>query len=89
MASDRLAEQVFRKVDGQRRRQYYVYGGAIFTAMAIAIGSYFVSERNDPLSQMASSPSSISQEGEHLMIALNHPIMEIPATEQPKENSQR
>jgi len=52
MAGDRLAEQVFRKVDGQRRRQYYVYGGAILTAMAIAVGSYFVSGRNDPLSQM-------------------------------------
>lgn len=89
MANDRLAEQVFRKVDGQRRRQYYVYGGAIFTAMAIAVGSYFVSERNDPLSQMASSPSIISQEGDHLMIALNHPIMEIPTTEEPKENGQR
>jgi ferric-dicitrate binding protein FerR (iron transport regulator) len=89
MAGDRLAEQVFRKVDGQRRRQYCVYGGAIFTAMAIAVGSYFVSGRNDPLSQIASSPSSISQERDHLMIALNHPIMEIPATEQPKENGQR
>ena len=89
MAGDRLAEQVFRKVDSQRRRQYYVYGGAIFTAMAIAVGSYFVSGRNDPLSQMASSPSSISQEGDYLMIALNHPIMEIPAAEQPKENGQR
>ena len=89
MDSDRLAEQVFRKVDGQRRRQYYVYGGAMLTAMAIAIGSHFISGRNDPLSQMASSPSSISQEGDHLMIALNHPIIEIPAAEQPKGNGQR
>lgn len=89
MASDQLAEQVLRKVDGQRRRQYYVYGGAIFTAMVIAVGSYFVSGRNDPLSRMAISPGNISQEGDHLMIALNHPIIEIPATEQPKENGQR
>ncbi|MFM6058606.1 MAG: Fis family transcriptional regulator, partial [Microcystis aeruginosa] len=36
-----------------------------------------------------SSPSSISQEGDHLMIALNHPIIEIPTTEEPKENGQR
>ena len=63
--------------------------GTQSTSMAIAVGSYFVSGRNDPLSQMASSPSSISQEGDYLMIALNHPIIEIPAAEQPKENGQR
>lgn len=89
IASDRLAEQVFRKVAGQRRRQCYVCGGAILTAMAITVGSYFVSGRNDPFSQMASSPSSISPEGDHLMIALNHPIIEIPPVGQSKENSQR
>jgi hypothetical protein len=89
IASEQLAEQVFRKVDGQRRQKYYVYGGAILTAMAIAVGSYFISERNDPMSQMAISPGNVSQEGEHLMIALNHPIMEIPETEQSKENSQQ
>jgi anti-sigma factor RsiW len=82
IASDQLAEQVFRKVDGQRRQKFYLYGGAILTAMAIAVGSYFISGRNDPMSQMATSPTNVSQEGEHLMIALNHPIVEIPETEQ-------
>jgi hypothetical protein len=88
IASEQLAEQVFRKVDGQRRQKVYVYGGAILTAMAIAVGSYFISERNDPMSQMATSPTNISQEGEHLMIALNHPIVEIPETEQGTDKSQ-
>jgi hypothetical protein len=38
---------------------------------------------------MATSPTNISQEGEHLMIALNHPIVEIPETEQGTDKSQQ
>jgi anti-sigma factor RsiW len=73
-----LEEQVFQKVERQRRRKLYLYGGAVLTAMAIAAGSYWIGGRNQPMSQMATNSINVSQEGEHLMIALNHPIVEIP-----------
>jgi anti-sigma factor RsiW len=82
VAADQLAAQVFQEVDRHRRHKFYVYGGAFLTAMAVVIGSYVISGRNDPMSQMANSTINVTQESEHLMIALNHPIVEIPETEQ-------
>jgi hypothetical protein len=86
LPAHQLAEQVFQKVDRQRRQKFYVYGGAVLTAMAIASGSYWIGGRNEPMSQMATNNINISQESQPLMIALNHPIVEIPEVE---DNSRR
>jgi anti-sigma factor RsiW len=78
--ADRLAEKVFQKVDRQRKRRFFLYGGALVATMAIALISHGFG-RQDSVPQMASHPSGVSPEGDSLMIALNHPILDMPSAE--------
>jgi anti-sigma factor RsiW len=83
LPADILAERVFQKVGHlSRGRRRLFYGGAILAATALAIFSAGLFGRDTPTSRMARHPSDITRENEPLMIALNHPIVEIPAPEE-------
>jgi anti-sigma factor RsiW len=79
--AERLAEKVFQKLDRQRKRRFFLYGGAVVATMAIALISHGFG-RQDSVPQMANHPSGVSPEGDSLMIALNHPILDLPSAEE-------
>jgi anti-sigma factor RsiW len=84
--TDHLVERVFQHVDRQRNRRLFLYGGAVLTAMAIAIVSHGLWGRDNSMSQMAKGSINLTRESDSLMIALNSPIIEIPET---KESSRQ
>lgn len=77
-SADRLAERVFQKVDRGRRRRAFLFGGAVFAAMSLAVVSHGLFGRE---ARFADRPSEVTRESDSLMIALNQPIVEIPNTE--------
>jgi anti-sigma factor RsiW len=75
-----LSEQVFQRVDRQRRGKRLVFiGGAAIVAVVVgAINLLF--GYDSPVRQVAEGPQApIGIDSEQLTIALNHPIVEIPA----------
>ncbi|MEG3437574.1 zf-HC2 domain-containing protein [Pannus brasiliensis CCIBt3594] len=72
-SADRLAERVFQKVDRGRKRRAFLFGGAIFAAMAVAVVSHGLFGRE---------VQHANRESDSLMIALNQPIVEIPIAEE-------
>jgi anti-sigma factor RsiW len=77
-----LADRVFQKVDRRRNRRIFLYGGAAIAAMAIALLSHGLFGRQNPMSQMANHPIDVTRESDSLMIALNHPILDLPEAEE-------
>lgn len=78
-SADRLAERVFQKVDRGRRRRAFLFGGAVFAAMTLAVVSHGLFGRE---AKFADRPIEVTRESDSLMIALNQPIVEIPIAEE-------
>ncbi len=79
-SAERLSEQVFRQVDQQRHRRFFLIGGTLITALVVgALGCLGKDSLVPKFAQKSPSEGGISEES--LMIALNRPIMEIPTSE--------
>jgi predicted anti-sigma-YlaC factor YlaD len=79
--STQLSDQVFDRLDRQSRKKRIVVisGAAIATVVIGAISSLFFGNKS-PIFQVAENPLiPIEKDSEPLQIALNHPIIEIPA----------
>jgi anti-sigma factor RsiW len=79
--STQLADQVFARLDRQssRKRIIVISGAAIATVVIGAISSIFFGNKS-PVFQVVENPlAPIEEDSEPLKIALNHPIIEIPA----------
>ena len=76
-----LADCVFARIDRQshRKRLVIISGAAIATVVIGAVSSLFFGNKS-PVFQFAENPlAPIEKDSEPLKIALNHPIIEIPA----------
>ncbi|HEY9625389.1 MAG TPA: zf-HC2 domain-containing protein [Crinalium sp.] len=78
---DQVADQVFQKIDHNRRRNVLVWGGAAIAAAFVGIVAHLAPPSYAPAHQMAVEPfdshdSAISSDA--LMIALDQPLVEIP-----------
>jgi anti-sigma factor RsiW len=76
-----LSDRVFERIDRQSRRKRLVVisGAAIVTVVIGAISSLFFGDKS-PVFQVVENPlAPIEKDSEPLKIALNHPIIEIPA----------
>ncbi|NJK49301.1 anti-sigma factor [Candidatus Gracilibacteria bacterium] len=79
--STQLSDQVFARLDrhSRRKRIAIIGGAAIATVVIGALSSLFFGNKS-PLFQAAENPlAPIEKDSEPLKIALNHPIIEIPA----------
>jgi anti-sigma factor RsiW len=76
-----LSEQVFARIDRKRRSKQFVFlGGAAIAAVVIGAFSNLLFRNDFFAPQVVEAPTApLEQNSEHLMIALNHPIIEIPA----------
>ncbi len=74
-SAQQLSHQVFAKIDRQRKhRKRWLWGGGAIAAMIVAaVGSIF---SDTPLLQLAQK-----EETESLIIAFNHPPIELPVEE--------
>lgn len=75
-----LSEQVFAKLDRQKQGRLYCVGGTMIAACFLATLSSLIFADNSPLSQIAGLFNSKPQSQLGLMIALNHPVVDIPET---------
>jgi anti-sigma factor RsiW len=77
-----LSKRVFAHIDQERKiRKRWLWGGGAIAAMFVAaVGSIF-SESNTPVFQFVQQP----EETESLIIALNRPLIDIPAEKQAEE----
>jgi anti-sigma factor RsiW len=75
----KLPEQVFERLDRDRRRKRVAFlGGAAIAAVVIGVVSnLFVGREIVP--RFAHSPLAPIEDSEQLTIALNHPVINIPA----------
>lgn len=74
-----LSEQVFGQIDRRKRKKRFVFiGGAAIAAVVIGTVSNLLFGQNSSIPQLAGTPVPIEQESEDLMIALNHPVIDIP-----------
>jgi anti-sigma factor RsiW len=80
-SAQQLSNQVFAKIERQRKQRKRLLwgGGAIAALLVAAVGSIF-SDSNSPLLQFARE-----EESESLIIAFNHPPVEIPSENQISE----
>lgn len=78
--SPQLSEQVFARLDRKRSKRLVAIGGAaIATVIVGALSSLFFGNKS-PVFQVVENPlAPIEKDSEPLKIALNHPIIEIPA----------
>lgn len=78
-----LSKSVFAQIDRERKiRKRWLWGGGAITAIFVAaVGSIF-SESNTPVFQFVQQQK---EETESLMIALNRPLIDIPAENQAEE----
>jgi len=81
-STTQLSEQVFQSIDCQQRSKKRVFwGGAAIAALVIgAFSSFFLGHRS-PIPQIADRDplAPIEEDAEPLAIALNRPIVKIPA----------
>lgn len=74
-----LPEQVFERLDRERRRKRFAFlGGAAIAAVVIGVVSTLFVGR-DRIPSFAHSPLAPIEDSEQLTIALNHPVINIPA----------
>jgi anti-sigma factor RsiW len=77
--TEELSVQVFQKLDRRRNQRLFIVGGALVTAIVVGLVVHLFPGRYSPTSQMAQTNPSISEtESDPLMIALNHPVIDIP-----------
>jgi anti-sigma factor RsiW len=91
-SSVQLSEQVFGHIDRDRRsKRLLIWGGAAIAAVVVGALSNLFLGNNAPVPQIAETPlAPIEEDSEQLTIALNHPIVEIPAAAiLPSEQSQK
>lgn len=77
-----LSQSVFARVDREnhQKRKRWLWGGSAIAALVVAtVGSIF-SDSNSPTWQMA-------QQNEHLVIALNEPLIQLPPDNQNSQES--
>jgi ferric-dicitrate binding protein FerR (iron transport regulator) len=72
---DLLTKKVFEHLDKRRNKRLVLIGSGVIAALTLGLTALFLSDR--PSREIAHQPRS---EAEPLMIALNHPIIDIPAT---------
>lgn len=71
-SSNELAEQIFQRVDRQRQGRLFMFGGAVIATLLLgAVSTFFL--KNDSL-----MPKFAHKQEQGLMIALNHPVVDIP-----------
>lgn len=76
-SAEQLSESVFQTIDRRRNaKRGYFWGGVAIAAVVIGALSHFLVKHDSPMPQMAQTPATPS--AEPLMIALNHPAVEIP-----------
>jgi anti-sigma factor RsiW len=73
-----LTAQVFQRIDRQRRSQrLLLWGGIAIAAIFIGAISSLLPREGSPVQQIAEIPLAETN-SESLIIALNHPVLEIP-----------
>jgi ferric-dicitrate binding protein FerR (iron transport regulator) len=92
-STTQLSEQVFQSIDAQKRsRKRVFFGGAAIAAVVIGAFSSLFLGHNLPIYQFAERDllTPIEEDSEPLAIALNRPIVKIPAAALlPNESSDR
>jgi anti-sigma factor RsiW len=90
-STTQLSEQVFQQVDRDRRsKRLALLGGGAIAAIIIGTLSNLLFGHNSPIQQMANESVTPSEpDTEELTIALNRPIVEIPAEVIPPANEIR
>lgn len=81
-ATTQLSEQVFQSIDRQQRSKKRIFwGGAAIAAMVIGAFSSLFLGHHSPIPQIAGRDplAPIKEDAEPLAIALNRPIVKIPA----------
>lgn len=79
--TEQLSAQVFQKLDRRRNQRLWMVGGALVGAIALGLAFHFPG-RQSPTSQMARTSTPVSEaENDSLMIAVNHPVVDIPLLE--------
>ena len=79
-SAQQIADQVFQSIDRRQRwRRALVWGGGAIAALFIGVVSGLLpgTEVFSPINQFAEEKSS--PDADSLMIALNHPVIDIPA----------
>lgn len=86
-STTQLSDQVFKSIDRKQRSKKVFWGGAAIAAVVIGAFSSLFLGHNSPIPQIAErNPlAPIEEDSEPLAIALNRPIVKIPAALMPEE----
>lgn len=81
VSSSQLSEQVFQRLDHERKRKFFSIGAAVISSIVIGILTSIVVKGNSALPKLAQEKLMfINKKEAGLMIALNYPIIDLPTT---------